>query len=262
MNAARISRLALRGVLLVSLGFGINAFPGSEVASERPPWGLDPRQDTDVTASAIPADVYPEVTDEAFGLLRTSGWRFKADATATASSTCAGCRGDAATLQVVFVRPGSRGTVDNIATAWSQCKDCTATALSVQVVVLRGDPEIRANNRALALNAACEGCGTASAAFQLVVEGGHTAFLSPGARRDLEQWVEEQAAVLRQQARSAQLSGRIAQDPTDAALRDLDGLVSGVLGTDTLERRAQFRSRNGVTGPRPDRTRGFAERRP
>jgi hypothetical protein len=261
MNAARISRLALRGVLLVSLGLGINALPGSEVASEGPPWShrLDPRQTTDVTASAIPGHAYPDVTDEAFGLLR-AGWRFKADANATASSTCDGCRGDAATVQVVFVRPGSRGTVDNVATAWSQCKDCAATALSVQVVVLRGDPEIRANNRALALNAACERCGTASAAFQLVVQGGHPAHLSPQARRELERWVEEQAAVLRQQARPAPLAGRM-QDPT-AALRDLDGLVSEVLGTDTLQRRAQFRSRNGAQGPGRDRTRGFGERRP
>jgi hypothetical protein len=261
MNAARISRLALRGVLMVSLGFGINAFPGSEVANDRPPWALDPRQDTDVTASAIPGGPYPEVTDEAFGVLRASGWRFKADATATASSTCDGCRGEAVTLQVVFVRPGSRGTVDNVATAWSQCKDCTATALSVQVVVLRGDPEIRVNNRALALNAACEGCGTASAALQLVVEGGH-ASLSPWARRELERWVEEQAAVLRQQARSAQIAGRVAQDRTGAALRELDDLVSEVLSTETLKRRAQFRNLDGVKGSQRDRTRGFAGRAP
>lgn len=259
MNAATMSKLALRGVLLVSLGLGINAFPGSEVASERPAWGPDPRRDADVTASAIPGHAFPEVTDEAFGLLR-AGWRFKADANATASSTCDGCRGDAATLQVVFVRPGSRGTVDNVATAWSHCKDCAATALSVQLVVLRGDPEIRANNRALALNAACERCGTASAALQLVVQGGHPAHLSPQARRELERWVEEQAALLRQQAGSAQLSGRIAQYPTDSALRDLDGLVSEVLGTDTLERRAQFRSRNGVEGHGRDRAHGPAER--
>jgi hypothetical protein len=261
MTAAGVSRLALRGILLVSLGFGINAFPGSQVASERPPWVPDPRRNTDVTASAIPGPAYPEVSDEAFGVLR-AGWRFKADANATASSTCKGCRGEAATLQVVFVRPGSRGTVDNVATAWSQCKNCGATALSVQVVVLHGDPQIRANNRALALNAACERCGTASAALQLVVQGDGPAHLSPRARRMLQRWVDEQAAALRQQATAAGLSGRIAQDPTDAALRNLDGLVTGILGTDTLERRAQFRSRSGARGSGRDRARGFAERRP
>jgi hypothetical protein len=130
------------------------------------------------------------------------------------------------------------------------------------VVVLRGDPAIRANNRALALNAACEGCGTASAALQLVVEGGPTDYLSPRARRELERWVEEQAAVLRQQARFAQLSGRMVQDPTDAALRDLEGLVSGVLGAETLERRAQFRSKNGVEASGRDRAGGLAGRAP
>lgn len=234
MNALR--RLGARAAVLVSLVVGVQGAAGAPAQRSWDAWML-PRN-PDLTATAIPGPESPHVVSKALRVARVGLLPFKADATASGVATCDGCTADSTALQIVYVPRGSRGTVDNVATAWSRCADCRATALSVQVVVVEGPPEIRANNRALSVNAACDGCHTASAAFQVVVAGAHDPRLSPSDRRELEAWVAEQAARLRDT--STQPPARRAR-PDRRALEDLTRMVNDALGTRTVQRRGQLR---------------------
>ena len=130
--------------------------------------------------------------------------------------------------------------------AWSQCVGCRATALSVQVVILRSPYTVRANNRALAVNAACESCLTSAAAFQIVVVGGRRERLTRAAHDELERWVAEQAAAMRSAVPAGDPgvapSGlrTVADEPDATALLDeLEALLRSELGgLQTIERDA------------------------
>jgi len=234
MNALR--KYGVHAVLLLSLAVGVQGAAGAPSGQSWDRWML-PRN-PDLTATAIPGPESPHVVSKAMRVARVGVLPFKADATASGSATCDGCTADASALQIVYVPRGSRGTVDNVATAWSRCADCRATALSVQVVVVQGPPEIRANNRALSVNATCEGCHSASAAFQVVVAGADDLRMSTPDRRELEAWVAEQAARLRDT--SSQPPARRVR-PDRRALQDLERLVNDSLGTRTVQRRGQLR---------------------
>jgi putative peptide zinc metalloprotease protein len=70
------------------------------------------------------------------------------------------------------VRYVTDGVVDqtNTAVALASCTDCRTVALAFQVVLVEGDADIViAENRALALNVACEQCLTYASATQIVL---------------------------------------------------------------------------------------------
>lgn len=195
-------------------------------------------KDLDLAASANPSAADPVVADDAFSADFVSRRRVvKSDVTATGSATCDGCDAKSTTLQVLYVSRGQEARLDNTAVAWTQsCKDCVATALSVQVVALSGVPSMVPNNRALALNADCVSCQVAGAAYQLIVSSPPGDRLSRNTVAAMKAWVAKQAEVLRDAAVTPQRSAadRRAHKDADAALSDLEALVTGDLGGTTV----------------------------
>ncbi|MET1060205.1 MAG: hypothetical protein ABWX84_11430 [Nocardioides sp.] len=191
-------------------------------------------QGIDLTASAHPTEVAPDVTDRAYDV--ESSWRssVRADTSALTSATCDNCSGHSATLQVIYARWPKEIEVDNAAVAWSSCSTCGGTALSVQVVVVQGSRKVTANNRALATNAACEECDTAALAYQLVVATPHGERLSREATKDLRAWVDEQdrllrdgtaatpRALARESASGADSLEQLVNDDLDSRTKDLN----------------------------------------
>ncbi len=155
------------------------------------------RVDMDLTASALTAPESPTVIDNAYDAVRSAHRPVKADAVAAAAATCDGCTADASALHIVHVYAPRRAGVNNVATAWSQCADCRATALSVQVVVVHRQRRVQVNNRALSVNASCDQCLSAAAAFQLVLGGNPKDRMGRRDRMKLKRWVAQQAASLR-----------------------------------------------------------------
>jgi len=184
----------------------------------------------DLTASAHPSEVSPDVTDRAFDVTSTWQRSVSADTSALTSATCDNCSGHSATLQVVYARWTRDLELDNAAVAWSSCSHCGGTALSVQVVVVRGTRSVTANNRALATNAMCEGCDTAALAYQLVVADPHGERLSYEAMQELRAWVDAQDQLLREgTAATPRVQARQSASGADA----LEGLVNDDLGSQT-----------------------------
>lgn len=226
MTAIRMAACCVLGLILV-----VGGADASTLAHEG-----EERRDLDLTASAQPSVTRPNATDTAIGAVSSPRPVVKADAVATSSATCDLCTGDSATLQILYLSRSQSADLDNSALAWAQCRDCGATALSVQVVVLRGWPTVTPNNRAMAVNAACENCRTTAAAFQLVVVAPRVRRLSPESVQGLQTWFDEQAAALRA-SNSAPPQRRRADDAPDPdgarALASLEGLVNNDLGSVT-----------------------------
>ena len=219
-HTGRVSVVAL----LVALAIGVSS---SGTAISHTP--KQKRQNIDLLSSAHPGPPNLAVSDTAFDTrVRSHARNVKADASAVATATCDGCAGDATTLQVLLVRRANTTNVDNVATAWSNCVDCGATALSVQVVLLYKSPVLTANNRASAVNAACEECVSTAVAYQLVVETDSPSGMSRADRKALEEWVEEQAALLRSGADTEeQQRTKATEQSADDTLDELDALVDG-----------------------------------
>jgi hypothetical protein len=99
--------------------------------------------------------------------------------------------------------------------------------------VLRRPTDLHATNRALALNASCDGCTTTSVAYQLVV-------LAPGGRSldrrelaDLAAWAQEVAS----EANGAPAMRSLRAAPSqDQRLAELEDQVSAALGRVTTVR--------------------------
>jgi hypothetical protein len=178
----------------------------------------------DLTSIAIPTAVQPQVHDTAFDLEHLRGPRVDVDTSAAATSDCDGCAAVATTLAIVYADGRSGGRFDNVATAWNTCADCSATTVSVQVVVLRKAGPVTVNNRALALNAACESCHANAAAYQLVVVSRHGRALGRADVARLQSWVAEQAEQL------ATPAPRMSLRSSAPAAKPLGGLESQ-LGT-------------------------------
>jgi hypothetical protein len=205
------------------------------------------REPLDLAAAALTGPESPNVVQDAHEDDRS--WRRAAevDTTASASAGCDGCTADSSALHIVHLDRPAEATLDNVGVAWSQCVGCRSTALSVQVVVLRSPQTVRANNRALAVNAACESCLTSALAFQIVVVGGRRERLSRAAHDELERWVSEQADALRAAVPAGDPgvapSGlrTVADEPDATALLDeLEDLLRGQLGgMQTIERDAE-----------------------
>lgn len=242
MSPAWLRRRSLR-MILAALSAGcltaMTLAPGPS-AQSMPSWVS--RRDVDVTAAANSGPAAEHPVDTAFRVTRVAYRRIKGDATAQASALCDGCTAHAQALHIVFLDWGSGGVVNNVATAWSRCSGCRSSALSVQVVVVRGRLGIEAHNRALAVNADCEGCLAASAAFQIVVAGHERPRLSRADLRELRRWTIAQSAALRQGAGmngvAARTAGKIG---SGAQLSELSRLVNNALGTTTLRTNVQLR---------------------
>jgi hypothetical protein len=148
-------------------------------------------RDFDLVASANPGTPGSSDTDRIAVVERARGKRVQADAVASASATCDGCRGTAAAVQVIYVNKAKKPTADNLANAWSSCSNCRSTAVSVQVIVVRPDTTLTVRNRAFAVNAACSGCTSAAVAVQLVVVTSKHRTLSRHGRQQLETLANE-----------------------------------------------------------------------
>lgn len=200
---------------------------------------------TDLTATALTGPQRPAVVDDVVGGGHGGPGPAKVDTTASAAADCDGCSADASALHVVYLDRPTDAVLANVAVAWSRCAGCRSTSLSVQVVVLRSPAALRADNRALAVNAACQQCRTTAVAYQLVVVGGRGERISRSARRDLEAWVATLAGQLRETGgvaptgRSLAAADPSAPDATAADLAELERLVAGDLdGARTVRRDA------------------------
>ncbi|MET9316644.1 hypothetical protein ABZX12_32895 [Kribbella sp. NPDC003505] len=178
-------------------------------------------QDLDLVASANPGTPGGSDTDRTAMVERARGKRVQADAVASASATCDGCRGTAAAVQVIYVNKAKKPTADNLANAWSSCSNCRATSVSVQVVVIRPGTTLAARNRAFAVNASCSGCTSAAVAVQfVVVTSKHRAFSRQG-RQQLEALANE----LQAQLSSRTKADRLAAAKNTPASSGIDALV-------------------------------------
>jgi hypothetical protein len=162
--------------------------------------------DFDLVASANPGSAGSSDTDRTAMFERARGKRVQADAVAGASATCDGCRGTAATVQVIYVNKAKRPTADNLANAWSSCTNCRSTAVSVQVLVVRPGTSLTVRNRAFAVNASCSGCTASAVAVQLVVVTNKHRALSHQARRQLEAMAGELQGTLSTRAKANRLA--------------------------------------------------------
>lgn len=184
-RAVAVRLLLTAGLLAGSVGSG--------------PAGADQQQrDLDLIASAQPTDLHPDQHDFVFAESVVGAADVRADLVATSSTTCHGCAGKSAGLQVLYLTRAERVQLDNVATAWTQdCWDCSATALSVQLVVLPGRPRSQPANRSFAVSDACATCRTAAAAFQVVVTLDQVTRLPQKTLAELRTWFAEQEAALR-----------------------------------------------------------------
>lgn len=192
----------------------------------------------DLTASSRPLSIDTPDHDVAFRVDAQVQGGVRADTTATASAGCPDCRGQAISVQVLYVEAASSVRLDNAAVAWSQgCARCRTTAVSVQVVVMSGAAPLTANNRALALNAACQRCRARSAAYQLVMAGAAGARLSDGALASLRAWALDRARLLRtQETPTRQRSGA----PQVRALDTLTQIVEPDVGSQVAAAHARL----------------------
>jgi hypothetical protein len=132
--------------------------------------------------------------DEADQVITLLGMSARADAVATASTTCQGCRSRAVAVQVVKARWAWRVRADNVATSWASCRECTSEVVSVQLVLTPRRAAVSANNRAFAATAGCDGCTTRAVAYQLVVQAAPADDELPGLRDALAAWARRQPA--------------------------------------------------------------------
>lgn len=221
-------------VLVVTTGLLLS---GAADASPRP--GRTEARDLDLVASAQPSSLRLHDRDSAAAEVVARGGAVKADAVATTATTCDGCRGESATLQVVYVTAPGSARLDNVASAWTQdCWDCTATALSVQLVVVGRDTRTRPSNRALAVGQACATCRTATAAFQLVVQVAEVGPLPDSTLDEVRAWVDAEDTALHA-AVAAGAARRGAERAAARALLELRGMVVAELDGRTLSARAE-----------------------
>jgi hypothetical protein len=180
-----------------------------------------PGQDFDLVASANPGTPGSSDTDRTAMFERARGKRVQADAVASSSATCDGCRGTAVAVQVVYVNKAKKGTADNLANAWSSCSDCRTTSVSVQVVVVRPGTTLTVRNRAFAVNAACSGCTASAVAVQfVVVTSKHHAFSRNG-----RQQLEALASQLQDQLSTQRKANTLAATKNSSQLTGMEALV-------------------------------------
>ncbi|MFD4422234.1 hypothetical protein ACFWN7_12135 [Agromyces sp. NPDC058484] len=224
---ARVASLSAAVVIVGTLvGTAANAAVPSDWV-----WDWTDRHDRissslDTAAAAIPTAENPAVADNAVSEVRVRKPDLKGVASAVATSDCDGCDGRSTVFQVVYFNGRGAASADNSATAWSSCVGCSSSSVSVQLVVIRHPETITVNNRALALNVACDGCTTTSAAIQFVLAGGTRHDLSTQARELIAE-IEEQLAD--------RLAGAAQPDAAQPDARQRDGASSEDLVEETAQ---------------------------
>lgn len=205
------------------------------------PHNADQQRDLDLVASAQPTDLQPDQRDAVFAETVVGRRDVRADLVATTSTTCHGCAGESAALQVLYLTRVESAHLDNVATAWTQsCWDCSATALAVQVVVVPGRPGAQPANRSFAVSDTCATCRNAAAAFQIVVTLDPVRRLPEQVLAELLAWVDEQEAVLRAAVTAPPLprATRRAVRAAAVAVTDLRGVVTAAPGSRVWSARA------------------------
>ncbi len=187
----------------------------------------------DLVASAQPSGASRTVEDHAYDARWT--WQDGVDVhtVATSSAICDACRGVARTVQVLFVGWSRSVHADNVATAWSSCTGCGSRAVSVQVVLTRGVFDVRANNRALGVNASCVRCDASAAAYQLV--------LSTRSHPDLRALRDRLVTWVRTFAPAPAATALRSAAPRTTALDALQALVTRAAPGRVLQRSADVR---------------------
>ena len=102
--------------------------------------------------------------------------------------------------------------------------------------MLPGWSAARPNNRATAVTAACTGCRTASAAFQVVVVADRARRLSRESLAAVRSWFDEQAAALRASVALPGPEPTPSPDPTASPTGPTDGTSTLPAPTDPLVR--------------------------
>lgn len=217
-------------ILLVTTLVAVTAGPSmAESSSEQP------RPDTTRAARTVNLDLlasaHPVRSGERRDLAVQHRARWgrslaKVDTAAVASAVCDGCHGHSVALHTVFLANPRTAVARNVATAWSSCSTCEASALSVQIVVLRRSFAVKAVNRALASNVACESCRTSAAAYQLVLLSDTGGPLSQKQREELLAWVKERASELRAGGMEGSARARRREMTQELPLDDLARVVT------------------------------------
>lgn len=185
----------------------------------------------DLVASAQAGTATPVARDEADQVITLLGVTARADAVATASTTCQGCRARAVAVQVVRARWAWRVRADNVATSWASCRECSSEVVSVQLVLTPRRAALSVNNRAFAATAGCDGCTTSAVAYQLVVQASPSDDELPGLRDALAAWARRQPAPGAPELPAGSPSAR---RPARPPLTDLAQEVTDALGGTVL----------------------------
>lgn len=236
-----LKRVAIVASVVVAAGALSSVAPAASDADSR-------HDSLDLTSIAISTSAQPQVRDDAFDNVRLHGRSADAETSSAANAECDGCTATATTLGVVYVDQGRAAKLDNVATAWDSCTDCRTASVSVQVVVVRRAQQVTANNRALAVNAACNGCQASAAAYQLVMLEPRGKRLSGRDIQALRDWVTAQADAMVAPARQSMLrsapGGSGGSGGSSTVLLDqlAQQVGSALGGAQTLDRSADVKS--------------------
>ena len=185
----------------------------------------------DLVASAHAATAAPTARDEASQAITLLGMSARADAVATSSATCTGCRARAVAVQVVRARWAWRVRADNVATSWASCRGCSSEVVSVQLVLTPRPAALSVNNRALAATAGCDRCTANAVAYQLVVQASPADEDLPGLRDALAAWARRQPTAVGAELQAGSPSARRQTRP---GLADLEREVADAIGGTVL----------------------------
>jgi hypothetical protein len=243
VRGRRITTLitALAAAATVALtGSVVGPVASSDASAGRHQW----RADLDAASTAIPTAAQPAVQSHAKSLIRARASNTKATAVAAVSSTnCAGCTGDATTLQVVYFDGSGPVLADNVANAVSGCAGCGGSAVSVQVIIARKADQLIVNNGALALNLpACTGCTTTANALQFVLVGGTRRDLTAATKDTIGQLQDVLAGRLATAAKAPKAQARATARAETASIADqLQAVLVKDTGSTTVQRNIDVR---------------------
>ena len=196
--------------------------------------------DLTTMSSAIPTEATPSVHESAQDEVSATRDTRKAEAASIATSECDGCDAQSTTFQIVEIRGRGSGpaAADNSAVAWSSCVGCSSSAVSVQLVLAQRVEQLTVNNRALALNVACDACVTSAVSIQFVIAADRRRDISSEAVGLIAQIEADLAARLAQAAPSAD-SRSAAPSPealADEAANSVEEILTEEVGTAAVQR--------------------------
>ena len=202
--------------------------------------GNERRDDLTTMTSAIPTEATPSVHESAQDEVRATRDTRKAEASSIATSDCDGCDAQSTTFQIVEIRGRGSGpaAADNSAVAWSSCIGCSSSAVSVQLVLAQRVEQLTVNNRALALNVACDACVTSAVSMQFVIAADRKRDISSEAVELIAQIEAELAARLAQPVPSADSRAAAPSPETlaDEAASSVEEILTAEIGSPAVQR--------------------------